>query len=239
MSEILVVAPKSRDTHRLIAALERDGRAPRHIQDPGDALVYLESAAAVALVIAEQDMPDISGLTLLRRMKKETGDVPPFVLMGEVTRSDAAGRALRLGALDFLPRPVSDLEAQAIVARALGEMQPNRGAGSGLEFEAEDGVLIIRFPPEMGQDEARELSQLLGEGFMPPERGVVVDLDRTTYMCSSGVGVLHLLAESCGGDRERLVVAGARPRLRHLFELAGVYHYYRTAESVHEAIASL
>jgi len=47
MSEILVVAPKSRDTHRLIAALERDGRAPRHIQDPGDALVYLESAAEI------------------------------------------------------------------------------------------------------------------------------------------------------------------------------------------------
>lgn len=239
MGEIVLVCPENRDSRRLVEALDRTRCGVRCIPNAEDALVYLRTTPA-DLVIAEQDMTPLSGLDFFRRLQSGDGrKAPPFVLMADVSRSEEAGRALKLGALDFLPRPVSDNEAFSIVQGALEESSRPWDGDGGIGFEADDGILIVRFPAEVGQPDIRQLTQLLRDEFVPPERGLVIDLERTRYICSSGVGTLHVMAEACANVAPNLYVAGASARIRRLLELAGVFHYYRNAESVYDAVADI
>lgn len=55
----------------------------------------------------------------------------------------------------------------------------------------------------------------------PPEiTHFVIDLSRTDYMDSSALGMLLLLLEYVGGDRERVRIANCNPDIRKIFDIA-------------------
>lgn len=47
-----------------------------------------------------------------------------------------------------------------------------------------------------------------------------VDLSRTNYMDSSGLGMLIQLREYAGGDNGRVILSGARPTIQSILEVA-------------------
>ncbi len=67
------------------------------------------------LVITDLNMPKMDGLSLLRQLKKRDGDVDVIVLTGYATL-EAAVEALKLGAVDFVMKPV-DLEYLHLVVQ--------------------------------------------------------------------------------------------------------------------------
>ncbi|OFB87780.1 two-component system response regulator RssB [Pseudomonas aeruginosa] len=71
------------------------------------------------LVICDLRMPQIDGLELIRRIRQTASETPIIVLSGAGVMSDAA-EALRLGAADYLIKPLEDLAVlEHSVRRAL------------------------------------------------------------------------------------------------------------------------
>ncbi|MGU1046344.1 two-component system response regulator RssB [Pseudomonas aeruginosa] len=71
------------------------------------------------LVICDLRMPQIDGLELIRRIRQTASETPIIVLSGAGVMSDA-GEALRLGAADYLIKPLEDLAVlEHSVRRAL------------------------------------------------------------------------------------------------------------------------
>lgn len=75
------------------------------------------------LVICDLRMPQVDGLELIRRINKLTSDIPVIVVSGAGVMSDAV-EALRLGAADYLIKPLEDLAVlEHSVRRALDRYQ--------------------------------------------------------------------------------------------------------------------
>jgi two-component system NtrC family sensor kinase len=73
-----------------------------------------------ALILLDLQLPDISGLELLRLIAQERYDVP-VILMTAHGSEGIAVEAFRLGARNYMIKPFSETEAQAIIEQALRE----------------------------------------------------------------------------------------------------------------------
>lgn len=81
------------------------GYPVRSVCDRGGALAFLERDAC-ALVITDQQLPDGTGLDLLRVVQR-IQPAPPVILLSGSPDLDLPGRSLAQGAVEFLPKPVS------------------------------------------------------------------------------------------------------------------------------------
>jgi two-component system NtrC family sensor kinase len=77
-------------------------------------------AALPDLILLDLQLPDISGLDLLRLIAQEGYDVP-VILMTAHGSENIAVEAFRLGARNYLIKPFSDTEARAAIDQALRE----------------------------------------------------------------------------------------------------------------------
>ena len=73
-----------------------------------EALTYLhEHASEAVLILSDINMPGMSGLELLRRIREKSPEPPPIVMM--ITAygdAEKYNEAMRLGANDFLHKPL-------------------------------------------------------------------------------------------------------------------------------------
>src|ERR1043165_115888 len=77
------------------------------------------------LILLDLQLPDISGLDLLRLIAQEGHDVP-VILMTAHGSEGIAVEAFRLGARNYLIKPFSETEAQAVIDQALRERRLKR-----------------------------------------------------------------------------------------------------------------
>ncbi len=93
-------------------------------QSAADAMSALGDAdraeAPIQLVLADVSLPGEDGFSLLRRIGKDYPATATIILTGYGS-IESAVKALRLGAADFLTKPVVDAELRASVQRALSQ----------------------------------------------------------------------------------------------------------------------
>ncbi|HXJ35865.1 MAG TPA: sigma-54 dependent transcriptional regulator [Candidatus Eisenbacteria bacterium] len=82
-----------------------------------DALAHLQAEGA-DLVVTDLRLPGLSGTELLRELRTTGLDVPAIVITAHGTIEDAVA-AMKLGALDFLPKPFSPGDLLHLATRAL------------------------------------------------------------------------------------------------------------------------
>jgi two-component system CheB/CheR fusion protein len=99
------------------SVLELDGHV---VEDYGDAESFLEvyQPGRDACLLIDANLPGLSGLNLLRRLKDTGHPLPAIMITG---RSDVptAVEAMKAGASDFLEKPIRGIELLGGVARAL------------------------------------------------------------------------------------------------------------------------
>ncbi len=83
---------------------------------------------AYDLVLTDLKLPDASGLQVLAASRKAQPQVPVVVLTGYGTVG-AAVEAMKLGAYDFLEKPVEIDDLARLIARAIGERRAAEGDG--------------------------------------------------------------------------------------------------------------
>jgi len=77
------------------------------------------------LILLDLQLPDMSGLDLLRMLAQEGHDVPVILMTAHGSESIAV-EAFRLGARNYLIKPFSDIEARAVIDQALRERRLRR-----------------------------------------------------------------------------------------------------------------
>ena len=107
--------PNVRLTYR--TALETEGLEVREAPD-GLAALDAMNERQFDLAILDMRMPEVSGLELLERMRQQ-GIQTPVVIVTAYGDISHAVRAMKLGAIDFLEKPLTPETLRAMVAEVL------------------------------------------------------------------------------------------------------------------------
>jgi diguanylate cyclase (GGDEF)-like protein len=123
MAEILVVDDDSQaieQTCRLIADI---GHSSDFLLESRFLIDKME-AHSVDLVLLDVNMPDVDGLTLLEELKVHPtlSDIPVIMVTGE-TGEGLISQCFKMGAVDFINKPIRPLELQSRVRIALAIRQ--------------------------------------------------------------------------------------------------------------------
>ena len=104
----------------LVQLLQRGGFVASEAGDARSGLAMLENDPP-DLVLLDVRMPDMDGFELIRQLKGDPrfADIPVVVLTVQDMPADAEARALALGALRYLEKPISSEELLAEIERLL------------------------------------------------------------------------------------------------------------------------
>ncbi len=117
MGNILVVDDEASLRITLKAFLEADGHRVATAEMAEAALSILQTEP-VDVVLTDIILPKVSGVELLRRIREKAPSVQVIMMTGEPTLETAA-EALRLGAMDYLQKPITKHEILKAVRNGL------------------------------------------------------------------------------------------------------------------------
>jgi cyclic di-GMP phosphodiesterase len=104
--------------HSLARVIEAHGLATVEAASGAEALAILDRDGELPLVISDIHMPEMDGITFLREALHRFPDMA-FVMLTGVAEVATAVECLKLGALDYISKPVLVEEVQARVDKAL------------------------------------------------------------------------------------------------------------------------
>ncbi|RMG14893.1 MAG: response regulator [Planctomycetota bacterium] len=103
----------------LARGLRRRGFAVSTFKDPGEALRALRTERPDA-VVTDMRMPLVSGLDVVREVRLQLGEeAPPVLVVSAEGGEGTLQEAFRLGAADYLLKPVSEAELYVKLSRSL------------------------------------------------------------------------------------------------------------------------
>jgi len=129
---VLVADPETRERARMVALVQslapELGRIVVHTAADGSAALALIEQHRPELVLTEVLLEGISGLALLRRVRRNHGDaVPAFVFVTTMVRESDRYWGLRNGAHGYVMKPYEDDLLQHKIRDVLGtEASPER-----------------------------------------------------------------------------------------------------------------
>lgn len=160
---VLIVEDEPTLAKQLKAALEGAGYAVDHAADGEDGH-YLGSTEAYDAVILDLGLPEIDGLTVLDRWRKEGRTTPVLLLTARDSWSDKVA-GLDAGADDYLAKPFQTEELiarlRALIRRATGNASSELTAGD-VRLDTRSGrVTLAGDPVKMTAQEFKLLSYLM------------------------------------------------------------------------------
>jgi DNA-binding NtrC family response regulator len=117
------------------------------------------------LVLLDIWMPDTDGITLLREWVEQDLLTMPVVMMSGHGTIETAVEATRIGAVDFLEKPIAMQKLLSTIAKAIKEDEPKLQTSEGLGQKitlniegqnAEGQILQINLPLDLPLREARD-----------------------------------------------------------------------------------
>ena len=150
---ILIIDDEKNIRTTLARGLDLEGFAVDGAEDGTSGLALLQSFAP-DLVLLDLKLPDRDGLELLGELRQLAPSTAVIVMTGKGTVENAV-RALKLGAIDFILKPVDfDLH---LVVQGLADMFRIRCEDKGLRLE----VLGLGNPPLLVRGDEAKLRQIL------------------------------------------------------------------------------
>jgi putative two-component system response regulator len=114
----LVVDDDAQVRHALVRVIEGHGLAGMEASSGAEALAFLHQNGEIPLCISDIYMPEMDGVTFLREALHLFPDMA-FIMLTGVAEVSTAVECLKLGALDYISKPVLIEEVRARVDKAL------------------------------------------------------------------------------------------------------------------------
>ena len=161
-AKLLVVEDQPNERRAMARLLKMEGYDAHTAKNADEALGRI--GEPVDLVITDLKMPDASGVELLRRWKAER-PATPFVMVTAYAEVESAVAAMKLGAKDYLTKPVKPDELLELVARIVAEQAAappaaQAAATSNHRPAAEDAASAGEATPISAAKEATRLEDL-------------------------------------------------------------------------------
>jgi putative two-component system response regulator len=118
----LVVDDDGQVRHAIARVIESHGLATVEASSGSEALALLQREGEIPLIISDVYMPEMDGVTFLREALRLYPDMAVIMLTGVADVSTAV-ECLKLGALDYIAKPVMIDEVRARVDKALEKRQ--------------------------------------------------------------------------------------------------------------------
>lgn len=129
MTRILVIDDDPIVADSIAEFFRNEGAQSASVHSPSEALEALEQAQrggkGYQVVLCDINLPEMGGLDLLREMIRRHPQIAVVMLTGYGT-VETAVQALRLGAIDFLTKPIVDEELRISLERALRQHELKR-----------------------------------------------------------------------------------------------------------------
>lgn len=206
----LLLTDDERSRSFLRGALSRQGFSVAEVSS-GQQGIQQFSPGLYQLVAVDFQLPDMSGLEVLRKIKRRSPDTAVIIISSSGALDDAL-HAIRLGACDYLLKPLTEAaQIDRIICRISGEeslAQQNREYREALELrntELRDHVELLRRDQEAGR--------LLQQHLLP----------RTPYSYPGGIEATYRLIPSLylSGDFVDYGLFGERFVAFYLVDVSG------------------
>lgn len=123
---ILIVDDDPVTLQSLQRSLSASGYAVVTHRDGRSALIAVHDGLRVDLVITNYRMPGMDGLDLISRLKQYLPLIPA-IMCSVYVRTDVYLKALGLGVVEYLEKPLREENLKRVIALALGVPQPESG----------------------------------------------------------------------------------------------------------------
>jgi two-component system, NtrC family, nitrogen regulation response regulator NtrX len=147
--QILLVDDEANIRRMLGALLQSEGFTVTEAPNGNTALLQLDELDPDVVLLDLLMPPGPDGLETLSRMQ-ERGDAPPVIMMSGKAQLVDAVRAVKLGAFQFLEKPLSP-EAVLVTVRAALELNQTRAENRALQAELARRASLIGDGPAMQQ----------------------------------------------------------------------------------------
>jgi|GEM_PF-1900086 len=118
-ARILIVDDESLNREVLSRRLQREGYRPTGARSGPEALQLMEDEAFDAVLLDIQ-MPEMNGIEVLQRLKKDARWLHlPVIMLSALTDVDRVARCIELGAEDYLPKPINAVLLRARLGACL------------------------------------------------------------------------------------------------------------------------
>ena len=165
-TKIIVVDDEKRICHNVEKILKKNNYEVTRATSAQEALEKM-AKESYELLISDLVMPGQNGLELLK-LVKEQWPLTKAVMMTAYASTDTAVKAIRMGALDYIPKPFTPSELRSTVEKALND-ELVEASTTEAERESIDVIdLDIPFDvDEVAEQTGEEYAKMLGRSDMP------------------------------------------------------------------------
>jgi two-component system response regulator PilR (NtrC family) len=125
------------------------------------------------LLILDMDMPDVSGLDILKHIKEKHIDIETIVLTG-VEDVELAVSAMKLGAFDYLTKPVDNDQLLKIISTVLENRRTRGGTAAETPVSADDLKFKDAFKEIVTQNEEMIAMFQMVEKMAQPDNSILI-----------------------------------------------------------------
>ncbi len=207
MSDILIVDDELGVRELLLEVLEDEGHSVSLANNAAQAR-QARAGQTYDLVLLDIWMPDTDGVTLLKEWSAQGLLTMPVVMMSGHATIDTAVEATRIGAFDFLEKPIALAKLLKTVETALARAQAQKAWKQALESaKPQSPAQLVEVSDEEDiQPEDRAEQALLAISLDQPLREARDAFERVylEYQLSKQGGSMTRLAEQSGLERTHL-----------------------------------
>ena len=195
MKTILIIDDDAAVTNYLLVFLTQTERFDSVIVNDSRKVPELLAREHFDVVLLDMDMPEVSGADILKLMR-ERGIQTPVVVLTGVGSVDLAVRAMKLGAFDYLTKPVDDEHLLEVLDLAL-----------------QQGALHRTLNELPAAPKREDLTHgAAWEGLISQDARVIRLLHEAEKMASGDMTVLIIGENGCGREKLARAIHEASPR---------------------------
>lgn len=163
MKKILIVDDIQENIQIIISIFEKNNPEFELFQAPSGLMAFKIAKKIIPdIIITDWDMPQMSGIELIKALKqeKELKDIPIIMSTGVMTTVEHLQEALSAGAVDYIKKPIDEIELVARTFSALNLSEYNKKLISKKNKELIENTLFLVKNNEFNQKLAMTLKEL-------------------------------------------------------------------------------